>query len=163
METLNIIRDVLIEIVKYGFPTIAIGLSILSYLNSRKSASIQERINNLEELIKQYQIEEIEKKKEKEKSSLVDARIYKVSDKDYRIKIWNSGGVNAYNVDFTVPEDQKGYFMKRKSPFEVLEPGKSYEENVMVFMGIPPKITVTTVWKDNAGEQYSKVNYLQVY
>jgi hypothetical protein len=159
----SIIREVLIDIVKYGFPTIAIGLSILSYFNSRKSTTNQERINHLEEQIKRYQIEEIEKKKEQEESTLVEARIYKVSNKDYRIKIWNSGGANAYNVNFTAPKEQECIFMKRKSPFEVLEPGKSYEELVMVVMGTPPKVTVTTTWKDDNGVEHSKEHHLQVY
>ena len=39
---------------------------------------------------------------------------------------------------------------------EILEAGKSFEEHIIYYMGMPSKITVKTVWKDANGELYEK-------
>jgi hypothetical protein len=150
------IREVIDTFIGYVVPFIAIAISIFSFHESRKVNKVQLRVNEMEEKLKKYELEEIEKVREAANKSIVEARIYNVSKGKYRLKIWNSGQAEAYDVDFQVPEELKGIVFRDKVPFEVLEPGKSFEEHIIVHMGMPHKFSVKTIWKDADGEQYEK-------
>lgn len=72
------------------------------------------------------------------------------------MKFWNSGKGIAYNVNFVTPDQLKNIVWRDKVPYEFLEPGKSFEEHVMVFSGVPRKFKVVTTWLDSKGNTYSK-------
>jgi hypothetical protein len=150
------IKDIFDIVIGYGVPFIAIAISIASFHESRKVNKVQLRLNEMEEQFKKYELEEKEKVREAANKSIVEARIYNVSKGKYKLKIWNSGQVEAYDVDFQVPDELKGIVFKDKVPFEVLEPGKNFEEHIIVHMGIPHKFSVKTTWKDSNGELYEK-------
>lgn len=149
-------KEFFIGFVKYGLPTIAIMISILSYRDSRKANKIQDRLFELEEMLKKYELEEKEKEREKANMACIEARVINISKNKYKMKIWNSGKVTAYNVDFKVPEDCKGMVRREKVPYEFLDVGKSFEEHVIVCFGTPNKFKITTMWTDDQGIQYSK-------
>ena len=150
------IREIIEVVIGYVVPLIAIVLSIFSFHDSRKVNKVQLRLNGLEEKLKKYELEEIEREREAANKSIVEARIYNVSKGKYRLRIWNSGQATAYDVDFEVPEEMKGLVFRDKVPFEVLEPGKSFEESVIYYNGMPPKFTVKTTWKSKNGDQQEK-------
>lgn len=163
LESWVFIKEIAIEFIKYGFPTIAIGISILSFLNSRKASKIQDRLYQVEEKLKNYELEEIEKKREEASKAIIEARIYKVSNGNYRLKLWNSGGATAHNVNFFVHPDYGDPIIKQKVPYEFLESNKSFEEHVVVVIGTPNKLKITTTWKNKEGTSYSKEQLLDVY
>ncbi len=145
-----------IDIVKYAFPAVALILSILSYKDSRKANKVQYRLNEVEEKLKKYALEEKEKEREEATKACVEARITKISKGKYIMKVWNSGKAIAYNVDFEIPEECKGMVRRDKVPYEFLEAGKNFEEHVIVCFGSSNKFTVTTTWTDKQGNTYSK-------
>ncbi|CAN7241679.1 MULTISPECIES: hypothetical protein [Bacillaceae] len=149
-------KEVFIDLVKYGFPTIALFLSLLSYWDSRKTKKVQVRLNELEEKLKRFELEDKEKEREESTKAMIEARIMNISRGKYRMKLWNSGKVTAYNVDFETQEDSKAIVLKEKVPYEFLEPGKSFEEHVIVHSGTFRKFKVTTIWTDKQGNNYSK-------
>ena len=150
------IREIIDVVIGYVVPIVALAISIVSFHESRKVNKVQLRLNEMEEELKKYELEKIEKEREAANKSIVEARIYKFSKGKYRLKIWNSSQATAYDVDFDVPEELKGLVFRDKVPFEVLEPGKSFEESVIYYNGMPPKFTVKTTWKNASGEKYEK-------
>jgi hypothetical protein len=150
------IREVIDTFIGYVVPFIAIAISIFSFHESRKVNKVQLRVNEMEEKLKKYELEEIEKVREAANKSIVEARIYNVSKGKYRLKIWNSGQATAYHVDYEVPGDLRNIVMRDKVPYEILEAGKSFEEHIVYFMGMPSKLTVKTMWEDADGKQYEK-------
>lgn len=155
-------KEIFIDLVKYGFPTVALVLSILSYIDSRKANKIRDRLNEVEEKLKKYELEEKEKEREEATKACVEARIMKISKNKYVMKVWNSGKATAYNVDFEIPKEYKSMVWREKVPYEFLEPGKNFEELVMVHNGTPNKFKVTTTWSDNQGKPYSKEQIVTV-
>jgi len=149
-------KEFFIYLVKYGFPIVALGLSILSYRDSRKANRVQERLNEVEEKLKKYELEEKEKEREEATKACVEARIMEISRGNYRMKFWNSGKATAYNIDFEIEVEYRGFVRRDIVPFEFLEPGKSFEERVIVHDGTPNKFKVTIIWKDMQGNPYSK-------
>lgn len=150
------IKDIFDNVIGYGVPFIAIAISIASFHESRKVNKVQLRLNEMEEKLKKYELEEIEKVREAANKSIVEARIYNVSKGKYRLEIWNSGQATAYQVDYEVPGDLRNIVMRDKVPYEILEAGKSFEEHIVYYMGMPSKLNVKTMWKDANGEQYEK-------
>ena len=142
------IKDIFDIVIGYGVPFIAIAISIASFHESRKVNKVQLRLNEMEEQLKKYELEEKEKVREAANKSIVEARIYNVSKGKYRLKIWNSGQATAYHVDYEVPGDLRNIVMRDKVPYEILEAGKSFEEHIIYYMGMPSKLTVKTMWKD---------------
>jgi len=149
-------KEVFKDLVSYGFPTIAIILSLLSYIDSRRAKKLQIKVIEIEAKLKQYELEKIEKTRKEETISCVEARIINISSGNYRIKVWNSGKATAYNVDFEVPDDAEAVVFKDKVPFEYLEPSKSFEENVIVHMQTKRKFNVRTTWSDENGQYQYK-------
>lgn len=149
-------KEIFKDLVQYGFPTIAMILSILSFKDAKKAIKIQRRLHELEEKLKKYEIEEKEKEREESTKAMVEARIINISRGKYQMKIWNSGKVTAYNVNFEVPSEVSRMVFKDKVPYEFLDSGKNFEEHVIVYGGMPSKFKVVTKWQDKEGNQYSK-------
>lgn len=155
-------KEFFIDFVKYGFPTVALGLSIVAYIDSRKANKVKDRLNEVEEKLKKYELEEKEKEREEAAKACVEARVMKISKGNYTMKVWSSGKATAYNVDFKIPNEYKGMVRREKVPFEFLESGKNFEEHVMVYNGTPSKFKVTTTWTDEQGIPYSKEQIVTV-
>lgn len=155
-------KEIFVDAVKYGFPIIAIIISIISFRDSRKANKVRDRLNDLEEKLKRYALEDKEKEREQASKACVDARIVNIARHKYRLKVWNSGKSTAYNVDFEIPPEYNGMIRRDKVPYEFLEPGKNFEEHVIVHMGTPNKFKFTTTWEDEQGTKYSKEQILTV-
>ena len=100
MSLLEALKEISINLIQYGLPIIAIILSILSFIDSKKANRLQGRLNQVEERLITYELEEKEKEREEATKACIEARIVKISKNNYRMKIWNSGKATAYNVDF---------------------------------------------------------------
>jgi hypothetical protein len=137
-------KEFFADLVRYGFPTMAMALSIISYHKSRK-------IGKLEEKLKKYDLEAKEKEREEGTKAYVEARIVKNSRSKYVMKVWNSGKATAHDVNFEIPPEYKNIIWSNKVPYEFLEPGKHFEEHVMVHSGTPDKLKITVTWKDEHG------------
>lgn len=159
---MDVLKEVFIEIVKYGFPTVAILLSILSYNDSRKANKVKNRLNKLEEKLQKYELEDKEREREEATKAYVEARLVKVSKNNYRLKIFNLGKVSAFNVDYKIESELEGMIRRDKVPYEFLDPGKSFEEIVFVHMASPRKFNVVTSWKDSEGKTQTKTNLVSV-
>ena len=155
-------KEIFIDLIQYGFPTIALVLSIVSFIDSRKASKIQDRLNEVEEKLKRYELEEKEKEREEATKANIEARVMKISKGNYKMKIWNSGIATAYNVDFIIPEECKGIVWRSKVPYEFLESGKSFEEHVLVHSGTPDKFKVITTWNDKQEIPYTKEQIVSI-
>src|SRR5690625_4373683 len=143
--------------VEIVLPIITLIVAVWALLNSWKANRVQNRVNKLEEKIKECELERLELERETEKEALIEARAYKMSKDKYRVKFWNSGKGTAYDVNFKLPlKGTEGLIRRNKVPYEFLEPGKSFEEVLIVLSGAPNKFEIITIWKDESGVEKSK-------
>lgn len=105
--------------------------------------------------LKKYELEKIKKEVNREKKAFIDARIIKISQGKYKLKVWNYGDATAYDIDVEIPSEYNIVLMKDKMPFEYLESGNGFEEHVVVHMHSSRKFKVICKWKDKNGEQHS--------
>jgi hypothetical protein len=146
------------EIAAIAISGVSFLLSVISFVVSLKSQHLQDKVNEMELKLKNYEL--AEKEKEQHKTSCVEARIIHITKDDYRIKVWNSGNAPAKNVNATWEKESRFvFFDKEKLPFELLEPQKSFELRISPFSGSPRKLCITTSWEDDKGEIQSKVQW----
>lgn len=149
------LKEAIKDVALYLVPIAALGLSIISLFRSSKITKMENKLKEYDLRLKEYEIEKIEyeksekeKEMEQKKRADVRARIYRISDRNYKIKIYNCGEGIAYNVDYKIPEEYQIICMKEIVPFEILNPGCKFEENVVIHMQSSKKYKVITSWED---------------
>lgn len=153
---LEILEEYLKYIVAYVVPITSLIVSVISLINSRKVPKLEKQIQEYDLLIKQYQLEKI--KSEKKFEAVVEARIIRISDNNYKIRVFNRGNASAFQVNYDIPEQYSIILCKQVTPFEELKPGDSFDEHVIIHMGSEPKYEVITEWDDGNGEHHTSNN-----
>lgn len=132
-------------------------VAIVSIAKSTKAQKLQNKVNEIELKLKEYELDKVAKEKEAANSALVQARIIRMGKDNYRLKIWNSGGGTAYNVKAKFEDDPNIIVMDLdKLPFEELESKKSFELILIVHFGSAHKAKVLTEWDNADGSHHSK-------
>lgn len=156
----NIFEAVVSFITNWGELSIAgvsLIIAIIALAKSSKAEKLQNRVNEMEIKIKEYELERIVKEKEEESSSCVEARAITIGKGKHRLKVWNSGKTTAYNVVAKFDGDPNIPIMDRdKQPYDELEPNKSYEMVLVVHSGSASKFRIITEWTDKDGKQHAK-------
>lgn len=161
MEVLKEIWTVLIAFAgDWGELTIAgisLVIAVIALIKSSKAEKLQNRVNEMEIRIKEYELERIAKEKEEAYSSCVEARVITIGKGKHRLKVWNSGNTTAYNVTAKFDGDPRIPIMDReKQPYDELAPNKSYEMVLVVHSGSASKFRIITEWMDEEGKQQTK-------
>lgn len=131
-------------------------LAFISLVKSSKAQKIQNKMNELELRIKEYDVEKMETERAEKNYSCVEARIIKISRDKYKMKIWNSGKVDVRNVDVKLEGVQTKLFANDKLPYQELTVGKSFEISIMVYMGMAQQFRAITSWIDSDGTPQEK-------
>lgn len=155
---LNIIKNIALYVMLIA----AFLLSLLAYLKSKECTQvkielddIQKRLNEYDLKLKQYELEKIEKERNQEIKANIEARIVEISKGKYKIKIWNSGNERAYDVDYNIPPEFHITLTKFVTPFEYLDVGKYFEEDVIISMESERKFKIITSWNDRKGQEFT--------
>lgn len=158
----NVAKEVIKDVAIYIMPIAAFVVSLIALKRSNDTMKVQVQLSEVEEKLKEYELalkkhelEKIQAEKNEKKKANVEARIIKISKGSYRLKVWNSGNVIAYNVEVSIPKEYDIIIMKDKMPFEYLEPGNSFEECVVIHMQSASKFKVISVWEDDKGNKFS--------
>lgn len=156
----EILKAILTFIENWGeliISAIAFVFSVVAMKKASKSEELQNKVNELELQVKQYEIDKINAEKEAANVSCVEARFITVGKGKHRLKVWNSGNATAYNVSARFDGDVGIIIMDRdKQPFDELEARKSYELVLVTYNGSASKFRIITEWTDANGKQYTK-------
>ena len=155
----EILKAILTFIENWGeliISAIAFVFSVVAMKKASKSEELQNKVNELELQVKQYEIDKINAEKEAANVSCVEARFITVGKGKHRLKVWNSGNATAYNVSARFDGDVGIIIMDRdKQPFDELEARKSYELVLVTYNGSASKFRIITEWTDANGKQYT--------
>lgn len=156
----EILKAILTFIENWGeliISAIAFVFSVVAMKKASKSEELQNKVNELELQVKQYEIDKINAEKEAANVSCVEARFITVGKGKHRLKVWNSGNATAYNVSARFDGDVGIIIMDRdKQPFDELEARKSYELVLVTYDGSASKFRIITEWTDASGKQHTK-------
>lgn len=164
IEYWNMAKEIIKDIALYIIPIAAFIVSVIALKRSNKCLEIRVQLSEVEQklqeyelAIKEYELHKIFEKEnqEKAKAACIQARIYNISKNKYRLKIWNSGNLPAYNIIVDIPVEYGIILSKDKMPFEYLNPGKSFEEHVLIYVGASPKFKIMSTWENQNGEKFT--------
>ena len=147
--TFDSLTNILKYIITYFVPIITLVISIVSLFFSIRVPKIDMKIKEYDLTIKKYINEEIEKSNKKE--AIIEAKIIKISDGKYRIRVYNKGNAIAYNVDYSIPEKYNIITTNEVTPYEELKPKDSFDELVIITMQSLSKYEVCLEWNDEEG------------
>lgn len=160
----NIVVEGIKGIALYIMPIAAFIVSLIALKRSNDTMKVQVQLSEVEEKLKEYELalkkrelEKIQAEENEEKKANIEARVIKISKDNYRLKVWNSGNVTAYNVEVSIPEEYNVIIIKDKMPFEYLEPGNSFEEYVIMYGSSSAKFKVTSIWEDKDKNKHENV------
>ena len=139
---------------------ISIIFTAVTFILSLKAYKLQNRVNELDAKIKEYELDKIEKEKEDEKIFELGASAYRIG-KNFRLKIYNIGRRTAYNVSARI-EEGKPMLLTNKMPFEELEPQRSFEESLIFYDAAPHKFKVTITWQDENQNEFSRTQMCSI-
>lgn len=155
--TFDFITNILKYIITYFVPIVTLVISIVSLIFSIRVPKIDKKIKEYDLTIKKYINEEIEKSSKKE--AIIEAKIIKISDGNYRIRVYNKGNATAYNVDYSIPEKYNIITINEVTPYEELKPKDSFDELVIISMQSLSKYEIILEWYDQVNNHYKNKCY----
>lgn len=141
---------------------VSIAIAVISFIKSSKAQKLQNKVNELDTRIKEYELEKIKQEKAEAVSSVVKARAIKVDKNNYRLKIYNAGNTIAHNVSAKISKEYNVMLLNDKMPFEELEPQNGFEECLVVHMGSSPKFKVQLNWQDDNGHEHNNEQFCSI-
>ncbi len=144
------------EVFSLVLSIIAVIGSVFTYLNHDRRIKKQELIINDYEL-KKRRSEETELRKAKIKGNIVPF------PKGLRKLItFNAGKSIAYNIRIEILNEQEGIIHQDFSPYEMLNPQESFENNIHLAYGHTPTLKIKYIWDDEYGKNNEFVQLLDL-
>ncbi len=136
---------------------ISVIIAIISLFKSSKAQKLQNEVNK-------NKLEKANKEKDEANKACVQARVIRMGNDNYRLKVWNSGGQTAINVNARFDGNPKILILDadEKIPFEELEPMNSFELILLLHMGSDRKARVITEWETAEGKKESKSQMVDI-
>lgn len=99
------IEGILKIIIAYIIPILSFSISSIALYRTGKVRKTEDRIRDLELYINEYKAKEIEEKQNIQLEAKVEARIINISKGTYKMRIWKSGNLRAFNVSAKIPKE----------------------------------------------------------
>ncbi|QDY44490.1 hypothetical protein [Candidatus Pantoea soli] len=147
------------DVIALGALIVSIYTIISSELKSKENDREQRVIKDEQDRLRKLILEKETKSAINELKAELGARMMKISNGNYRLKIYNKGKVEARNIEISFPDnDQNEYLstsdIEQKFPYEILHPQNSIELIAWQSMNSKRKYKIKIKWDD----EYQKGN-----
>ncbi len=130
----------------------ALFIAIISLWISFTNSKNQRNLNLYEVEWLRIQIANAQAENTQDNNASLSARMYKIGKSDWRVKLFNKGPGDAFNVRLKL-NDQNEFFIKndveRKLPLNKMEKGQTVEFISAVHLGTHAKEDITIVWQNS--------------
>ena len=142
---------------------VSLVIAVISLVKSYKTQKLQDKVNSLEVKIKQYELEKINQEKESKEKTLVEVNVVKVSNNNYKLRVFNNSDKSVFNVKVKIDKEYNVPIIDNDElPLETLEPKYSLDLIIIRYMNSASKFYVITEWEDENGKTLSN-NQLKVF
>jgi hypothetical protein len=138
--------------------------AFLSYLKHeiKERALLNKEIKQQAKLLKQYNLEKIEKEKEEEKKAKIEAFVVKEYKGTRKIKIYNKGKSIAKNLNVNIPKHDGYHVFTNPCPFDI-RPQNSIEIKLGALTeNHPDKIKIDFEWSDDYKDKNRESQMIQI-
>jgi hypothetical protein len=126
---------------------VAIIVSIFVFVRQNKYEKVQNKLNEM-------QIEELQKEKAEKTRSNISAKVVNLGQNNNLIRVCNTGGIKAENIDIVLSGDFDWSIVDRKKlPYEFLEPGLNFDIRFVTSLRSKRMHKVQIKWKENGKEK----------
>lgn len=131
----------------------------------RKLNEQQDQLNRQQTQLNEYQLKKSQEEDLEKKQAAIEANVYKTTDRKgnsiWKMKIYNKGKANAYNVDFnseSLDADSAISLIGDPAMFPIpsLIPYGSVELSVILCCGHKPSHNIVFTWDDESGKGRSQ-------
>lgn len=135
---------------------VSLVIAVISLVKSYKTQKLQDKVNSLEVKIKQYELEKINQEKESKEKTLVEVNVVKVSNNNYKLRVFNNSDKSVFNVKVKIDKEYNVPIIYNDVlPLETLEPKNSFDLIIIRYMNSASKFYVITEWEDENGKTLS--------
>ena len=135
---------------------VSLVIAVISLVKSYKTQKLQDKVNSLEVKIKQYELEKINQEKEPKEKTLVEVNVVKVSNNNYKLRVFNNSDKSVFNVKVKIDKEYNVPIIDNDVlPLETLEPKNSFDLIIIRYMNSASKFYVITEWEDENGKTLS--------
>lgn len=135
---------------------VSLVIAVISLVKSYKTQKLQDKVNSLEVKIKQYELEKINQEKESKEKTLVEVNVVKVSNNNYKLRVFNNSDKSVFNVKVKIDKEYNVPIIDNDVlPLETLEPKNSFDLIIIRYMYSASKFYVITEWEDENGKTLS--------
>ena len=133
---------------------VSIYTIISSEVKSRKSDREQRVIKDEQDRLRKLLLEKETKSAISEMKAELGARLVKIANNNYRLKIFNRGKVEARNLEINFPDNDGNKYLSMhdvedKFPYEVLHPQHGIEILAGLSFGSKNKYRIKLIWDDD--------------
>ena len=126
---------------------VSLVIAVISLVISYRTQKLQDKVNSLEVKIKQYELEKI---------TLVEVNVVKVSNNNYKLRVFNNSDKSVFNVKVKIDKEYNVPIIDNDVlPLETLEPKNSFDLIIIRYMNSASKFYVITEWEDENGKTLS--------
>lgn len=142
------------DVIAFGAFVVSIYTVISSELKSRKSDREQSVIKEEQDRLRKLLLDKETKSAISEMKAEIGSRLVKISNGNYRLKIFNRGKVEARNIDIHFPDNDLDEYLSKsdineKLPYELLHPQQSIELLAWQHMNSKGKYRIKITWDDD--------------
>lgn len=135
---------------------------VLNYRLKLRDREQDKRLADVQLKLQEFQLQKEEEAAEKRASSRVEAHCVSIGLKGHRIRVSNTGGTTVTNVTCEYDGNGPYHVDQDKEPYELMEPGESFDETIFFADGSPSKFMVKTHWIGEDGKEHSRDNIVSV-
>lgn len=142
------------DLIAFGALVVSIYAIISSEAKSKKNDKEQRIIKEEQGRLRKLILEKETKSAINEMKAELGARLVKITNGNYRLKIYNKGKVEARNIEINFPDnDENEYLAKHdieeKFPYEILHPQNSIELIAWQSLNSKRKYRIRIKWDDD--------------
>lgn len=138
---------------------ISLLVSVFAAVLSFKAQKLQNKVNELELLIKQNEVNKMEQRKRDEQIIKLEAQVVYTVKNNYKLRISNVGEVIAYDVNAKVTEGDVRLLDVGLLPYEILEMKDHFDLTIVNSLSSSRKFKILITCKDERGKEFSKEQF----
>lgn len=151
------------DFIAFGALLVSIYTIISSELKSKKNDREQRVIKDEQDRLRKIILEKETKSAINELKAELGARLMKISNGNYRLKIYNKGKVEARNIEISFPDNDENEYLsasdiEQKFPYEILHPQNFIELIAWQSLNSKRKYKIKIKWDDD----YQKDNEIDI-
>lgn len=146
--------EVLVDVLTICISLGSLAVAVLALVKAWPINKLQASVLEMDSKIKKNELDKIAK--DNIENCSIELSTVKFSSNDYRIRLWNSGNVDAYNINLEIEKDSGYLMVEEKLPWEKLNMNDSVDIKLLAVYSRKDKFAIDWNWENDKGEMFQQ-------